>query len=206
MKKPVKDKIDPVKYLAQADPVLGQLIQKIKRPKWKLETDYLRNLVETIINQQLSDKAANTIIGRFNMLFRKLPYTPEDILLFSDDAIRRVGISYGKVSFIKDLAKKTQTQTLDFANIHQYSDAEVVDHLIQVKGIGKWTTEMFLMFSLGREDIFSFGDAGLRAAIEKLYPVRKPLPLETAKKISDKWRPYRSWACRYLWASLDLKS
>ncbi len=196
---------DPVEHLKKSDPILSSVIELVDRPVWQPTADYFRALVEDIINQQLSDKASATITKRFNTLFPKLPYTSKQVLLLTDASIRRVGISWAKVSYIKDLAQNVQTGTLDFKNIHKYSDEEVIKHLLQVKGIGRWTAEMFLMFSLGREDVFSYGDQGLKNAIKHLYKLKKhPTPL-LAEKISAKWKPYRSLACRYLWRSLDLE-
>ncbi|HCS78173.1 TPA: DNA-3-methyladenine glycosylase 2 family protein [Patescibacteria group bacterium] len=195
---------DPAIYLQTIDPVLAPIIQKVPKPIWKPRQDYFKSLVEAIINQQLSGKAADTIIGRFNTLFSVLPYTPESVLRLSDEIIRGVGISYSKVSYIKDLAEKVRSQTLNFAQIHTWDDEAVIKHLTQVKGIGRWSAEMFLMFTLAREDIFSFGDQGLKNAIVRLYKIEKPLTQEKATGISNTWRPYRSWACWYLWASLEM--
>lgn len=200
-----KQNRDPVKHLLKVDPILTQVIKKVQRPTWELETDYFRSLVEAIINQQLSDKAADTIIGRFNKLFEKHPYSPGDVLSLDKEQIRGVGISYGKASYLHDLARKTLDKILDFNMIKKLEDEEVVKHLTQVKGIGRWTAEMFLMFSLGREDVFSYGDQGLKNAIKRLYKLKKHPTLKQAEKISSKWRPYRTWACRYLWRSLDLE-
>lgn len=196
---------DPVKYLSKVDPILAKVIKKVQKPIWELETDYFRSLVEAIINQQLSDKAADTIIGRFNKLLKKHPYTPMEVLALDKEKIRGVGISYGKASYLHDLAGKTREKVLRFEQIRTYSDEDVIEHLIQVKGIGRWTAEMFLMFSLGREDVFSYGDQGLKNAIQRLYKLEKHPTPKQADKISSKWRPYRSWACRYLWRSLDLE-
>lgn len=202
----MKRQIDPPKFLAQADPVLGEVIYKVPRPAWKLEKDYFRSLVEAIINQQLSDKAAGTIIGRFNQLFKALAYTPKHVLGLDQEQIRSVGISYSKASYLHDLASKIIDKQINIEELGELDDETVVERLTQVKGIGRWTAEMFLMFSLGREDIFSYGDQGLKNAIKKLYKLKKHPTSQQAEKISRKWRPYRSWACRYLWASLELKN
>lgn len=197
-------KLDPTIHLQMADPILGEVIKKVDKPKWTNRTDHFRSLVEDIISQQLSVKASDTIIARFNALFPQLPYSPEDILALSTEIVRKVGISYAKVSYIKDLALHVQNNTLDFENIHLLSDEEVILELIKVKGIGRWTAEMFLMFSLGREDVFSYGDQGLKNAMKRLYTLRSSPTPKQAEKISVKWKPYRTWACRYLWASLEL--
>ena len=119
--------------------------------------------------------------------------------------LRKVGLSGMKVEFMKDLSRKVLDGAVDFKKMKTWSDEEVIEHLVQVKGIGRWTAEMFLMFSLGREDIFSYGDLGLRNAMRKLYNLRKHPSPKQAEKISSAWKPYRSYASRYLWASLELE-
>ena len=195
---------DPVKFLQKADPVLAEVIKRVPRPEWQPSGEHFLRLVKEIINQQLSDKASATITERFLKLFPDGVVKPKLVLKLSDEHIRQSGISYAKVSYIKDLASKTLAGKLDFEKIRKLSDAAVMEHLIQVKGIGRWTAEMFLMFSLGREDVFSYGDQGLKNAIKRLYRLKKHPTPRQAEKISSKWRPYRTWACRYLWASLDL--
>lgn len=201
-----KHRRDPVEHLQQVDPVLAQVINLTPRPVWKKAKDYFRALVEDIINQQLSDKASATITIRFNKLFPKIPYAPEQVLKFTTEKIRGVGVSYAKVSYIKDLAGKIIEGKLHFQKIHMLSDEEVIERLTAVKGIGRWTAEMFLMFSLGREDVFSYGDQGLKNAIKRLYKLKAHPTPRQAERISAKWEPFRSWACRYLWASLELQS
>lgn len=110
-----------------------------------------------------------------------------------------------KASFIKDLARKIIDGTVDFKKMDAWSDEEVIEHLVRVKGIGRWTAEMFLMFSLRREDVFSYGDLGLRNAMQKIYKMKKHPTPRQAEKISEKWRPYRTLASRYLWASLEVE-
>ncbi len=197
--------VDPVAYLTSVDPVLATVINILPRPKWQKRQDYFRALVEQIVNQQLSEKAADTIFARFLNIFHDKKIVPEIILKIDDDQIRKAGISYAKISYIKNLAQKTINKQLQFERIHDFTDAQVTQQLIEVKGIGVWTAEMFLIFTLAREDVFSYGDLGLRNAMKKLYKFRKHPTPKQADKISAKWKPYRSWACRYLWASLDIK-
>lgn len=194
-----------ITHLKNADPVLSHVIDQIELPVWKPERNYFRSLVESIIGQQLSTKAADTIIARFNALLPIHPYTPEDILGLNKEQIRAVGISYSKVSYIQDLAEWTKEKKLDLEHLSKLDDQVVMRQLIEVKGIGPWTAEMFMMFALGREDIFSFGDQGLKNAIKKLYNLKTHPTQKQALHISAKWKPYRTWACRYLWASLELK-
>jgi len=195
-----------IAHLAKNDPVLGRAIQKIKLRSWPQRENYFESLVIAIANQQLSGKAAATILGRFRALFpngaKKFP-TPRQVLAMPAQKMRRAGLSKMKVSFLKDLSKKFLDGTVDVKKFGAWTDEEVIEHLTEVKGIGRWTAEMFLMFSLGREDVFSYGDLGLRNAMRKLYGLRKhPSPAQ-AEKISSKWRPYRTLASLYLWASVD---
>jgi DNA-3-methyladenine glycosylase II len=195
-------------HLSKSDPVLAMVIKGIKLQELarKGSEGYFEALVEAIVSQQLSVKAADTIFARFAALTpgKKFP-TPREILKMSVPKMRAVGLSGMKVSFIKDLSKKVLDKSLDLKKIDLMSDEEVVKHLVQVKGIGQWTAEMFLMFSLGRDDVFSYGDLALRNAMQKLYKMRStPTPAQAAR-ITAKWSPYRTLGSRYLWASLRKK-
>lgn len=192
-----------LRYLSK-DPVMRKLIKAYSLPTWHSETPNLfKNLVGEIINQQLSDKASATIFDRFVGLFGGKSFPePSKILSVSDEKLRSSGISYSKVSYIKNIARAIEDGELDLENIHKLSDEEVIGQLTKIKGIGVWTAEMFLMFSLKRPDVFSFGDLGLRTAISRLYKVDRN-DKDKIIKISNKWSPYRTIACRYLWASLD---
>ena len=191
-------------YLAEKDPALAFIIQKSDLPDWQPPESYFVSLVESIISQQLSVKAADTIYNRFKKLFKKEEITPEEAINLPEEVIRAAGISYQKIKYIKDLADKTLASGIVFEQFEIMTDEEIIEELVKVKGIGRWTAEMFLMFSMGRPDVFSFGDLGLRNAIEKLYKLdHKPTQIE-AEKIAEKWKPYRTTACRYLWKSLEL--
>ena len=128
---------------------------------------------------------------------------PHQVLKISDAKLRSVGLSGGKVKYVKDLAKKVHNKEVLFNFLHKMTDEEVIEHLVQVKGIGRWTGEMFLMFSLERPDVFSHGDLGLRNGIMKLYGFKKPPTTKQIEKIVQKWSPHRTLASRYLWKSLD---
>jgi DNA-3-methyladenine glycosylase II len=189
------------------DPVLRRVITALpamdhtwdrKRP------NHFRSLVVAIVNQQLSGKAAATILARFVALFPKNKFPkPEDVLAMPPSKMRTAGLSKMKVSFLKDLARQVLARSVDFKKMRAMDDEAVIGHLVRVKGIGRWTAEMFLMFSLGREDVFSYGDLGLRNAMQKLYGLARPPTERQAEKISAAWRPYRTLASRYLWASVD---
>ena len=168
-------------------------------------SNHFRSLVVAIVNQQLSGKAAATILKRFTALFagKKFP-KPEVVLAMPPAKMRKAGLSKMKVSFLKDLARNVLSGGVNFKKMPHMSDEEVIEHLTNVKGIGRWTAEMFLMFSLGRDDVFSYGDLGLRNAMQRIYGLKKHPTPKQAEKISAAWSPYRTLASRYLWASVDL--
>ena len=192
------------KYLSERDPVLAEIIKKVPPFTRRKSENYFISLVESIISQQLSVKAADTIYARFEGLFLGKVITPEEVLELKDDVIRGVGISYQKISYIKDLAEKTLESGILFEQFEIMTDEEIIEELIKVKGIGRWTGEMFLMFVMGRPDVFSYGDLGIRNAIQKLYKFDHQPTQEEAEKIAMNWKPQRTLACRYLWKSLDM--
>ena len=199
--------MQPHLYLSKQDPRLAVVIKQVGIivPRKKSQ-NHFKELVESIISQQLSVKASDTIFKRFCALFPsgKFP-KPEALLQMTDSKIRACGLSNSKVSFVKDLATRVVDGRLHFRGIDKMTDEEVIAMLVVVKGIGRWTAEMFLMFALQRPDVFSHGDLGLRNAIVKLYKIKGHLSEKRALLISKKWSPHRTLACRYLWASLTLK-
>ncbi len=192
-----------IAHLKRNDPVLKTVIEGIKLRELTFTRGRFEALVEAIVSQQLSVKAADTIFERFVGLTpgKRFP-TPKQVLAIPSPRMRKCGLSRMKVSFIKDLARKVQDGTVDFKKMDSWSDEEVIEHLTQVKGIGRWTAEMFLIFSLGRDDVFSYGDLGLRNAMRALYNMRTHPTEKRALALAAKWAPYRSLASRYLWASL----
>lgn len=190
-------------HFKKSDPVLYEWIQKVHLDELPEPTNLFEELCDEIISQQLSGKAANTIFGRLKQLFPRGEITPEHILKLSDDKIRNSGTSWAKVRFLKDLATKVKNGELILENLKDLSDEEVIKELTQVKGIGPWTAEMYLMFTLGREDVFSHGDLGLKNAIKKIYDFKKEPTRKQVEKIVKKWSPYRTYACRVLWQSLE---
>jgi DNA-3-methyladenine glycosylase II len=192
--------------LKRNDPILKTIIEGIVLREITVTRGPFEALVEAIVSQQLSIKAADTIFNRFVALTpgKKFP-TPREILKMPVTKMRKAGLSGMKVSFIKDLAKKTLDGSLDFKTIDTLTDEAVIEHLVNVKGIGRWTAEMFLIFSLRRDDVFSYGDLGLRRALQKIYKMKKSPTAVQAEKITAMWKPYRSLGSRYLWASRDNK-
>ena len=193
------------KHFQKVDQILFKVIQKIgdiEELTPRLRKDYFLSLCKQIVNQQLSGHAADKIFERFRGLFPNKKITSRHLLKLSDDAIRGIGSSWAKVKYLKDLARKVEQKEVYLERLPQLSNEEVILELTKIKGIGIWTAEMFLMFSLGREDVFSHGDLGLRRSIEKIYNISNP----TRKKIESislRWAPYRTWACMILWNYRD---
>ncbi len=178
----------------QSDKFIGPLIKKwgsctIKPLKKSI---YFEDLIDAICSQQLSGKAAKTIFGRVKKLLIKI--TPENILSKTDQELRDCGLSWQKVSYVKDLASKTSSGDIRVKSLDKLGDEEVISKLVAVKGIGRWTAEMFLMFSLARPDILPKDDLGINKALKNL---------KVKEKDTEKWKPYRTVASWYLWRSLE---
>lgn len=187
----------------QKDPVMKGLIARFGQLEFHVhQEDLFAEIVDSIISQQLSGKVAKVIYARFENLFPKRKVDPETILRLEDAKLRAVGMSWAKVKYVKDLAKKALDGTLQLMKLDSMSDENVIEHLIQVKGIGPWTAEMILMFSLNRPDILPLDDLGIQVAFERLYSVKRGNKKKMLK-IATQWQPYRTLACRYLWKSLD---
>ncbi len=193
------------RHLMKVDPRLGAVINRIGpcRLHSVAPRDPFEALTLSIASQQLSTKAAATIFGRFCALFppNRRP-TPHRVMTLGDDEIRGVGFSRPKVAFIKDLAAHVLDGRLDLKGLKKHPDDEVMRQLVAVKGIGRWTAEIFLMFRLGRPDILPADDLGLMNAAHRIYGTRKRPTPEQLRKRGEAWRPYRSVAAWYLWASL----
>ncbi len=193
------------RLLMRRDPVMRDLIRQ-HGPcglAGAQHTDPYRALVRAIVSQQLSTKAAATITRRFVELFGGTFPTPAQVLAMPEGQLRGVGLSGMKVSFVRDLARRIQDGSLRLDAFDSMTDDEVIATLTQVKGIGRWTAEMFLMFRLHRPDVLPVGDLGIVNAIKRAYRLRKPPTPARMTKLGENWRPYRSIACWYLWASLD---
>jgi len=192
-------------HLKKCDPVLRAIIERVGPYRMNYGSAAFASVAETIVYQQLNGNAAETIFHRFAALAGE-PITPEGILKLSDAQLRGVGLSKQKSAYLKDLAAKTAEGLLDFAQLPELSDEEVIERLTQVKGIGVWTAHMFLMFSLRRPNVLPTGDYGVQMAIKKHYRKRKLPKPKDMEKIARAWEPYRSVACWYMWRSLDIKT
>jgi len=194
-----------ITHLKKSDPVLAAVIERVGPFRMEYGPPEFHSLAEAIIYQQLNGKAAVTIFNRFAALAGE-PLTPAGILKLTPEQMRSVGLSKQKSSYLFDMAQRAAKGELDFTRLHELSDEEVINHLTQVKGVGIWTAQMFLMFSLKRPNILPTGDFGVQMAIKKHYNKRKlPKPFQM-EKIAKCWEPYRSVACWYLWRSLDVKT
>lgn len=187
------------KHFKKVDPVIYQVMKEMNLGQWwdRPKPFYFTALCEDIIGQQLSGKAADSIFARFINLFPKKIITPERLLKLTDQQIREVGTSWAKVRSLKDLALQVKTKKIKLETLDQLDDEAAMAELIKVKGVGPWTAEMFLIFTLKRPDVFSFGDLGLNKAIRNLYGKRK------IEMVVKRWTPYKSFGALALWHSLD---
>src|SRR5260370_6640986 len=194
-----------INHLKKCDPIVRGIIERVGPCRMEFGPPEFHSLAEASVYQQLNGKAAVTIFKRFAALAGE-PITPEAILKLSDEQLRSVGLSKQKSAYLKDLAAKTAAGLLDFSRLLEMPDAEVIQHLTQVKGVGVWTAQMFLMFMLRRHDVLPTGDYGGQPAIKKHYKKRQMPKARIMERIAKPWVPYRSIACWYLWRSLDIKT
>jgi DNA-3-methyladenine glycosylase II len=192
-------------HLKKVDPVLGKVIEKVGVYKGWPNTNgtHFDAVCRSIVFQQLSGKAAGTIHGRFQGLYGGRTPRPEELATTSDEQLRGVGLSRQKSAYLKDLGARVASGELPIETLHELTDAEVITALTQVKGIGRWTAQMFMMFRLGRPDVLPDLDLGVQKAIQKAYRLRKLPTPERVLKIGARWAPYRTVASWYLWRSLD---
>jgi DNA-3-methyladenine glycosylase II len=194
------------RYLSRTDPKLGRVIKQVGpcRLHAVAPRDPFEALCLSIASQQLSTKAADTIFRRFCDLFPKRKPTPVVVMTLADEEIRAVGFSRPKVTFIKDLAAHVLDGRLDLKGLKKHPDDEVMRQLVAVKGIGRWTAEIYLMFRLGRPDVFPADDLGLMNAVQRVYGLGKRPDAKRLRKMGEAWKPHRSVAAWYLWQSLTL--
>lgn len=199
---------DAAKHLANRDAQLAPIIATAGLPTIRPHTNYYQELVESIISQQLSVKAAATILKRFIALFPGDEFpTPEDILSKDIEELRAVGLSRQKGTYIQDLALKVTDGTVRFDHLDSLSNEEIISELTQIKGVGVWTVHMFLMFCMGRLDVLPVGDLGIKNGIQKLYGLDVPPTPDDISRIAreNNWHPYETAASWYIWHSLDNK-
>ena len=192
------------RHLARRDPVIRDLMRTHGRCGLAdaQHGEPFGALMKAIVSQQLSTKAAHTIFTRMMALFDGVP-TPQALAALTDAQLRGVGLSGQKLRYMRDLGGKVQDGSLPLLALDAMTDEDVIVALTQVKGIGRWTAEMFLMFRLHRPDVLPVDDLGIVKAVQKAYGLRKTPSPDRLNEIGDAWRPYRSVACWYLWRSLN---
>jgi 3-methyladenine DNA glycosylase/8-oxoguanine DNA glycosylase len=194
-------------HLRRTDPVLAAIIRDVG--PCRLRTDETGGafaaLVESIVYQQITGKAAASIYGRVRTLIKRRHPRPQDILAATEEALRGAGLSRQKVAYLRDLAEKVR-DGLKLHVLGRLEDEAVIETLIEVKGIGRWTVEMFLIFRLGRLDVLPVHDYGIRKAMQRAYRLRKLPNPDRMRRLAEPWRPYRTVACWYLWRSLESKA
>jgi DNA-3-methyladenine glycosylase II len=185
------------------DPVMADIIRQAGPFSMQYRPPAFETLVRSIVYQQLSGKVASVIYGRVQAAVGSAGVTPDSIMKLRVDRMRRLGLSQAKTTYIRELAKHTRRGSVVFEALADMEDAAVIEHLTQVKGIGVWTAQMFLIFALRRTDVLPVADLGIRAAMKKAYGLAElPKPAEM-ERIASAWRPWASVASWYLWRSLD---
>lgn len=194
-------------HLKQADPVLRKVIEQVGpcRLRPLTEGSHFEFIARAIIYQQLSTKAAATIHGRVQSLCGGA-VSAESLVALSDDALRGAGLSRQKLGYLRDLAARAEAGTLDTVHFPSLPDEEITRQLVQVKGVGVWTAQMFLMFRLGRPDVLPVLDLGIRKGVQRAYRLRKLPDAKRVEKIAAPWTPYRTVGSWYMWRVLELQS
>jgi DNA-3-methyladenine glycosylase II len=192
------------RLLARRDPILRDLMRAHGpcRLADRQHTDPFKALIRAIVGQQLSTKAATTIFSRFEALFPAFPSAAQ-LAAVPDERLRSVGLSSQKTGYLRDLCRRIEEGALPIEELGRMDDENVIETLTQVKGVGRWTAEMFLIFRLKRPDVLPVGDLGIVKAVQRVYKLRKAPTPDRLTRIGEAWRPYRSVACWYLWASLN---
>jgi DNA-3-methyladenine glycosylase II len=194
-----------LRHLSKADPVLARVIRSVGpcRLEPRRSGTHFEALARAIVYQQLSGKAAGTIHGRFLSLYPRRRLRPAAVLATDDASLRAVGLSRQKIGYVRDLAARVDANEVPLGRLDRLPDDEIIERLTCVKGIGRWTVQMFLMFRLGRPDVLPELDLGVQNAIHRAYGLpRRPTPKEVLA-IGERWRPWASVASWYLWRSLE---
>ena len=188
-------------YLSNKDKVLKKLIQTYRNEYLNLNSNYFHSLINSIIGQQISVSAADSMKTKFFKLKRNI--TPQTVSKLRTTDLQKCGLSRQKILYIRNISKFFLQNKKFIKNINKTSEEEIYNNLIEIKGVGNWTIHMFLMFSYGSSNIFPTGDLGFLKAISKLYKVQLPISERKLKLLYKKWSPYSSQATWYLWRSLD---
>ena len=193
-----------VKYLMKSDPELIPLLDAFKIQDLQPETDYFKSLTRSIVYQQLSGKVAKTILDRFILLYKDKSYpTPVDVINIDHEKLRSVGLSNSKAQYIKNIAHAFLDNPDTYDSLEKMDDQDIIDTLITIKGVGPWTAQMFLMFTLNRPDVFPVTDLGVQKGFKHYYKLSEmPTPGQMLKK-SEQWAPYRTVVSLYFWRLLE---
>ena len=194
-----------VSHLKKSDPAMARVIDLVGPCRFEARAEgmHFDHIVRAIVYQQLSGKAASTIYSRVRALFGDRSPTAAELLATDDATLRGAGLSWAKIKYVKDLSAHALDGRLPVERLHELDDAQVMEALVQVKGIGRWSAHMFLMFRLGRPNIIPELDLGIRKAVQRAYGLRKmPTPTRVLE-IGSKWAPYGTIASWYLWRSLE---
>ena len=192
-----------VRHLRRHDPILAGIMNRTRPIKFELDDDHYEAIVGSIIFQQLAGAAARAILNRFKAMYGGQVPSPREYLSTDESKLRSSGLSPQKISYIKDLAERIESGRLDLKRLEKLGDEEAMRELDDVRGIGRWTAEMFLLFKLGRTDVLPVDDLGLRKAVKRAYKLRKLPTRDRFEQLAEKWHPYSSISTLYLWRSAE---
>lgn len=192
-------------HLMRSEPIMRSIIKKVGPCKIKTSRDRFKTLASSIISQQISGAAAKTIWGRLEQALEPAKISPEALENHSVESLRQIGVSRQKATYLLDLRDRSLRGEIKFGSFKSMDEQEIIANLIAVKGIGRWTAQMFLMFSMCRPDVFPVDDLGIKNAIKMNYRLRKDPDAKKMSKLAEAWKPHRTFASWYLWQSLDVK-
>ncbi len=200
----ILNKKQALQFLKKTDPELKYLLNSFEIDELKPEKNYFKSLTRTIIYQQLSGKAAKTILDRFISLYngKKFP-TPNDVIETENGILYSIGISRAKAQYIKNISLAFLNETIDYKNLDNLCNDEITKQLVDIKGIGPWTAQMFLMFTLNRSDVFPSGDLGVQKGFQQYFKLKELPSPTTMEKRAEKWKPFRTMVSLYLWKVVD---
>ena len=185
------------------DSKMKKLVKDYGLPDFEPQDDYFKSLMRSIVFQQLSGKVAKIIYQRLTSLLPSNKIIPSEVLTLTNEEMRQVGLSSQKINYIKNLANYFDTNLFNSNKVEKMSNEEISKELIQIKGIGQWTVDMFLMFTLNRPDVMPYSDLGIQKGMKTLFNLDKLPTKEKMEALSIKWKPYRTIACWYLWKIVD---
>ena len=193
-----------VNALRKLDPELVPLLDSFQIEDLKPETDYYRSLTRSIIYQQLSGKAAKAISDRFIALYRGKDYpSPDDVLKTEHETLCSVGLSNAKAKYIKNISRAFLDGSIDYNNLRNFSNNAIMEKLVAIKGVGPWTAQMFLIFTLNRLDVFPSGDLGVQKGFQQYFKLKELPTSKTMKQKAERWKPFRTVASLYFWKVAD---